>query len=57
MKVITIILIVVALGIGIWFIGTISKALGIPAGVALPVGIAFGTFATLYIISYIKGLY
>jgi hypothetical protein len=57
MKILTIILVVVALGIAAWFIATISKALDIPAGVTLPVSIAFGTFATLYVINYIKGLY
>jgi hypothetical protein len=57
MKVLTIILILVALSIGTLFLITLTKALEIPTGVALPVGIAFGTFATLYLISYIKGLY
>jgi hypothetical protein len=57
MKLLTIVLILVALAIGILFIVSLTKALEIPTGVALPVGIAFGTFATLYLISYIKGLY
>jgi hypothetical protein len=57
MKLTTIILIVVALCIGGYFMTVIARFFGIPPGLMLPLGIAFGTFVTIYVISYIKGLY
>jgi Flp pilus assembly protein TadB len=56
MKGLTTILVVVAIAIGIWFIITLTNLLGLPPGVAIGVGIAFGAFATIYIVKFIKDM-